>query len=521
MLFSKATAIISFFVLSLTFNNLFALNKTESFGYVFYDDGEWSFRDGRKKIEEISLSYKLPKKVDLVNEGHEFLYWINDSTGEEITNKDIQTSPNESYYLTSIWGTIYPVILNTNGGTIVKNNLTSYVDIYGATLPSLEDVVREGYLFEGWFLKSTMNETDISIDKIEPFSTGEKIFYAKWKEKAELIKKYKINYFLNGGMIVGEYKADFRHNESVLLPDNVEKEGYLFKGWYKDNKFVDGPYINIFSGENYHHDYYAKFIEKEKYISHVKYKIYLDPRDGKILKDNIDNYISGIGATLPTEVIKEHYEFAGWYSRNFNGQRVFKISETTFGDKYYYAEWKIPSKERKYKINYVLNGGKSKEQFIKEYYYEKIILPKKMSKKYHKFLGWSEVNTINNPHIVDCFENNEFGDKVVYALYEPIIYKINYELSGGNFKKRNVINTYRYGQGCPLPIDVKKDGYIFIGWSKNINNGNDLIKTISSNEHSNITLYAIYVKDTPKPIITILVLMVCIFFLYFWLVFNV
>ena len=50
-------------------------------------------------------------------------------------------------------------------------------------------------------------------------------------------------------------------------------------------------------------------------------------------------YISGRGATLPTEVTKEHYTFNGWYTSSTGGERVTEIRAEETGDKTVYARF--------------------------------------------------------------------------------------------------------------------------------------------------------------------------------------
>ena len=66
----------------------------------------------------------------------------------------------------------------------------------------------------------------------------------------------------------------------------------------------------------------------------------LHTNGGKINKGNVTSYITGVGATLPTDVTRDGYTFGGWYEeQDFSGKKVEKIPAETTGDKTYYARW--------------------------------------------------------------------------------------------------------------------------------------------------------------------------------------
>ena len=68
--------------------------------------------------------------------------------------------------------------------------------------------------------------------------------------------------------------------------------------------------------------------------------IKLNTNGGTINSGNITSYDEGTGATLPTDVTKNNYVFAGWYdNEGLTGNPVTEISATDTGDKEYWAKW--------------------------------------------------------------------------------------------------------------------------------------------------------------------------------------
>lgn len=80
-------------------------------------------------------------------------------------------------------------------------------------------------------------------------------------------------------------------------------------------------------------------------VTPTVYSVTLNPEGGTIQSGNITSYTQGVGATLPTDVIKAEteaytYAFDGWYTAQTGGTKVTAISATDTGDKVFYAHWR-------------------------------------------------------------------------------------------------------------------------------------------------------------------------------------
>lgn len=70
------------------------------------------------------------------------------------------------------------------------------------------------------------------------------------------------------------------------------------------------------------------------------YTVSLQTNGGAIQGGKVDSYTYGVGATLPTVVEKDGYEFAGWYdNENFSGTQYTEITEDDYLNKTFYAKW--------------------------------------------------------------------------------------------------------------------------------------------------------------------------------------
>ena len=97
----------------------------------------------------------------------------------------------------------YTIYFNTNGGS----NVDSQTILENNTISKPNDPIKDGYIFDGWYLDSNFNNKyDFNTNIHE-----NKIIYAKW------IESIKITYDLNGGIPTDNYK------ESVIVPKSNNK----------------------------------------------------------------------------------------------------------------------------------------------------------------------------------------------------------------------------------------------------------------------------------------------------------
>ena len=70
------------------------------------------------------------------------------------------------------------------------------------------------------------------------------------------------------------------------------------------------------------------------------YAVTLYPNGGKVNSGNVTAYTYGVGVTLPTDVTREGYAFAGWSDNEaLTGNPVTAIGPTDEGDKTFWAKW--------------------------------------------------------------------------------------------------------------------------------------------------------------------------------------
>ena len=145
---------------------------------------------------------------------------------------------------------------------------------------------------------------------------------------------YTVSFDTNGG--TGTIPVQLVTNGGYATEPTTDPTytGHRFDGWYSDSTFAEGSeWTFATSTVTAATTLYAKWTAST-------YKVTLETNGGTMNNGNVTEYTYGEGATLPTNVTREGYAFAGWYEdRTFTGNAVTAIGATETGDKTYYAKW--------------------------------------------------------------------------------------------------------------------------------------------------------------------------------------
>ena len=122
-----------------------------------------------------------------------------------------------------VWNITYV----TDGGTINGTYPKTYTEGTVTVLPT--DVTKDGYTFLGWYDAET---NGAKVTQIEADATGDKTFYAYWKQNDTPARTWNITYVTDGGTINGSYPTTYTEGTVTVLPTNVTKRGCTFLGWF-------------------------------------------------------------------------------------------------------------------------------------------------------------------------------------------------------------------------------------------------------------------------------------------------
>ena len=166
------------------------------------------------------------------------------------------------------------------------------------------------------------------------YAVGSLLYPKGSGQQLVLRQEYKITFDVNGGDALTPSSAitvDSKLTDNALSPAPT-RTGYTFDGWF--TAADEGELVT--SGTVFSQDttLYAHWTP-------CTYSVALNPNDGAIAEgQNVTSYTYGSGATLPTDVTRSGYTFAGWYdNEDLNGTPVTEISATDTGNKEYWAKW--------------------------------------------------------------------------------------------------------------------------------------------------------------------------------------
>ena len=328
-------------------------------------------------------------------------------------------------------------------------------------LPSPE---AEGYNFEGWYYDKKYQVEAQPLDLLVEDTT----LYAKWVEH-----KFSITLILNMESLEDQV---IKVKNSIESLPTVNREGYIFDGWYYDETYT-AP-VNI--GD-------PVFFDICLYVKWVKDIIY-----------TID-FVSEYGSALTQVQSKEQkipylptlseagYNFEGWYYDQAFTKKANAQDKLT-SNVVLYAKWIKPCT-----IIFENNGLGSKVDNITDVTKLPTTLPTLKEDGYN-FLGWFYDEELTK----EAKANDTITNSVkLYAKWEAKKYQINFNLNGasGNVASINAI----YDEDVIIPTcEVLYKGYTFNGWNtKQDGSGasfSELSKVNNLTTEESITLYAIWTK---------------------------
>ena len=257
------------------------------------------------------------------------------------------------------------------------------------------------------------------------------------------------------------------------------KEGFVFKEWQKDGVAFD--FDSAISED----------ITLDAYFTLNEYSVTFNTNGGTINTGLIDSYVFGTAVSLPTDVTKDHYAFAGWYDNEaLSGDPITEISASTSGNKKYYAKWNANT----YTITFDANGG-SVDQESKEVTYNEAYGTLPIASKDNKsFSGWKLSTDLEGEFIIDTTIVNLSGDATLVAIYDIITYDVIYkDVNNEDFSGTHgagVVNIYAVDSEYTLDTP-SKIGYEFLGYFLNSDGSGSAISSLLPDSYSDtITLYA-------------------------------
>ena len=178
----------------------------------------------------------------------------------------------------------------------------------GTKLDSPERLLRDNYLFEGWYADALLNNVYVFGTEVSENIT----LYAKWLEL--IPASYEIKFEVNGASLIT--KQNVEAGGLVSRPADPTKDGYRFINWYIDQALTRE--YDFTSPVNNDLTLYAKWEKIEPTIYEVSFEV---NGGNDITKQQIE---AGSIVSRPADPTKDNYRFVNWYTdQNFTNQYDF------------------------------------------------------------------------------------------------------------------------------------------------------------------------------------------------------
>ncbi len=377
-------------------------------------------------------------------------------------------NPPVAYGTTDSYRNIKQVYKITFSGTLdgATVNLSRSYTYEGKVLDMPSYTYLYGYTFDNWYTE----ETGGSIVSSDTVFKNSSTVYARWNPKDA--KLYLETGLGNTEVINLKFGEEF----SSKLPNNLEKTGFVFVGWYLDSEYKnkvqdDTKVSNI---ETY---LYARW------ISDGDHNIIYNANGGEV---DIESTVLAGGekfGSMPTPT-RYGYTFGGWYDAAEDGYKITSNTIVT-EDAVLYAHW-TPVEVR---IYFKKNDGSTAYQYKTVNYdgtYEKALNDLyQYTWNGHTFLGWyTEENggtQITPDTIVNTAETHN-----LYAHWSIERYTVSFDSNGGSVDAEPVTVDWgtKYGE-LPTPV---RYGYTFKGWYDGKESG--ILVSATDTIKKDTTLYA-------------------------------
>ncbi len=434
--------------------------------------------DGGVNNEANLDSFTVENNVTFANPtqtGCEFKGWYKDSDYQnQITTTE---GIYENLKVYAKWErSTYNITYELNGGTQAPEAPETFVAGVTTTLPT---PAYSGYRFAGW----STNANAGTLPEGSGIETTEGIYesiklYAYW---------YEITYYItyDYGYVNDEKQPRMFTVSNDVLIDEGAVAGYDFYGWTSEDLGITTPQNTITIPAHT----IASDIEIHGNVGNpLTYTITYDLNGGTTEESLVTSFTKDYAVAFPTNVIKEHYQFVGWYLLDSNGNPYVMIENTA--SVFDNITVKAIFEEKIHSITYMSNNlsytnPNSSVTSFKESLVYTFLEPSAVG---YEFIGW--YSDISYENIITTTEGIT-SDLTVYAKFEEATYSIVYSLNGGTNNENNP-TTYQYNSTVPI-MEPVQGGYEFIGWTSaelQITTPQKALSIMAGNVTGDITLTA-------------------------------
>ena len=315
-----------------------------------------------------------------------------------------------------------------------------------------------GYNFAGWFTQKDLG-TGEQVTGIDLGTIGDVTVYAQWG-----LEVYSIFYRGTEGAENSNPVTYTIESETFTIAP-LSRAGYTFLGWFEADGETPAQ-TTVSTGSYGDLEFYAKW-------QVVGYTITYNMYDGEWEGEASPAAYTIEESVTFTDLAREGYFFAGWYSLAEGGELTTGIALGSTGNVTVYARW----------INFDPEGG-SEINYEMEYSSSGLTKPEDPSKDYYDFGGWFTDESFEDEFDFSLPERS----LTLYAKWIPTEYAITYVLDGGTNNAANPA-TYNVEESVTFAAPSKV-GHTFNGWYSTPEFTSAPIEGIEAGSHGAVTVYA-------------------------------
>ena len=315
-----------------------------------------------------------------------------------------------------------------------------------------------GYNFAGWFTQKDLG-TGEQVTGIDLGTIGDVTVYAQWG-----LEVYSIFYRGTEGAENSNPVTYTIESETFTIAP-LARAGYTFLGWFEADGETPAQ-TTVSTGSYGDLEFYAKW-------QVVGYTITYNMYDGEWEGEASPAAYTIEESVTFTDLVREGYFFAGWYSLAEGGELTTGIALGSTGNVTVYARW----------INFDPKGG-SEINYDMEYSSSGLTKPEDPSKDYYDFGGWFTDESFEDEFDFSLPERS----LTLYAKWIPTEYAITYVLDGGTNNAANPA-TYNVEESVTFAAPSKV-GHTFNGWYSTPEFTSAPLEGIEAGSYGAVTVYA-------------------------------
>ncbi|MHC5228611.1 InlB B-repeat-containing protein [Enterococcus sp. LJL99] len=347
---------------------------------------------------------------------------------------------------------------DANGGITTQESIKGVTDTT-IDLSKVDEATRDGYSFEGWYIKKDGTE---KMPTSVTMPAGGTTYYAHWRAN-----EYVVKYDANQGKGTMNNQTFIYDIAQDLTKNSYDRSGYSFIGWNTEKDGSGVAYSDQANVLNLTKNVDGIITLYAQWVANSDNPIVFDANGGRTKQATI------IGATDATidlsEVVgatRDGYTFEGWYTTKDGTDKMPASVTMPAGGTTYYAHWRA----NEYIVRYDANQGEGTiNDQVFNYDVAQDLIQNSYTRIGYSFIGWntekdgSGTSYTDQANVMNLTKISG-GLVTLYAQWSANKYVVSYDANKGEGMMDNQLFTYDVPQNLS-ENSYTRLGYGFAGWN--------------------------------------------------------